>query len=115
MSENKGYLVVEQNKKIIYADSKACELTEMNKSDLRSADPENAVNDLSVEKVKLEAGCELWILKQNNAECEFTSELEQMNERLENALKAAEAANRAKSSFLSNMSHDIRTDRKSVV
>ncbi len=115
MSENKGYLVVEQNKKIIYADSKACELTEMNKSDLRSADPENAVNDLSVEKVKLEAGCELWILKQNNAECEFTSELEQMNERLENALKAAEAANRAKSSFLSNMSHDIRTPMNAIM
>lgn len=115
MSENKGYLVVEQNKKIIYADSKACELTEMNKSDLRSVDPENAVNDLSVEKVKLEAGCELWILKQNNAECEFTSELEQMNERLENALKAAEAANRAKSSFLSNMSHDIRTPMNAIM
>lgn len=115
MSENKGYLVVEQNKKIIYADSKACELTKMNKSDLRSADPENAVNDLSVEKVKLEAGCELWILKQNNAECEFTSELEQMNERLENALKAAEAANRAKSSFLSNMSHDIRTPMNAIM
>lgn len=115
MSENKGYLVVEQNKKIIYADSKACELTEMDKSDLRSVDPENAVNDLSVEKVKLEAGCELWILKQNNAECEFTSELEQMNERLENALKAAEAANRAKSSFLSNMSHDIRTPMNAIM
>lgn len=115
MSENKGYLVIEQNKKIIYADSKACELTKMNKSDLRSADPENAINDLSVEKVKLEAGCELWILKQNNAECEFTSELEQMNERLENALKAAEAANRAKSSFLSNMSHDIRTPMNAIM
>ena len=39
----------------------------------------------------------------------------QLKETLENALSAAEAANRAKSNFLSNMSHDIRTPMNAIV
>lgn len=43
------------------------------------------------------------------------AELERMNTALEEALKAAEAANQAKSNFLSNMSHDIRTPMNAII
>ena len=43
------------------------------------------------------------------------SELEQINAALEEALEAAKAANQAKSVFLSNMSHDIRTPMNAIV
>ncbi|MCM1047289.1 MAG: response regulator [Clostridiales bacterium] len=42
-------------------------------------------------------------------------ELLKKNAELEDALKAAEAANVAKSSFLSNMSHDIRTPMNAIM
>ncbi len=42
-------------------------------------------------------------------------ELERRNMELEEALRAAEAANQAKSSFLSNMSHDIRTPMNAIM
>lgn len=42
-------------------------------------------------------------------------ELEQQNYDLEFALKEAEAVNKAKSSFLSSMSHDIRTPMNAIV
>lgn len=49
---------------------------------------------------------------------ETGSELEQLrdtNTRLSDALRAAEEENRAKSSFLSNMSHDIRTPMNAIM
>lgn len=43
------------------------------------------------------------------------AKLAQVNMELERALEAAEAANRAKSAFLSNMSHDIRTPMNAIL
>ena len=42
-------------------------------------------------------------------------ELERENEAMKEALAAAEAANQAKSRFLSNMSHDIRTPMNAIM
>lgn len=42
-------------------------------------------------------------------------ELERQNKELENALQAAEESNQAKSRFLSNMSHDIRTPMNAIM
>ena len=61
-----------------------------------------------------------WMLKKQQkaaveAERKNNEVLEKMNAELEKAVKEADAANKAKSDFLANMSHDIRTPMNAIV
>ncbi len=60
-------------------------------------------------EIPLDDGHTLWILGKKE------DEISRANLALEEALRSAEAANRAKSSFLSNMSHDIRTPMNAIL
>ncbi len=117
--ENKGYLVIEQTEnnqlQILYADETSCSMTGLTIEELLAADPVQIIAGLESIPVKLDDSHELWILDSAKNRQLRIEELEQMNEKLEDALKAAEAANEAKSSFLSNMSHDIRTPMNAIV
>lgn len=60
-------------------------------------------------------GSEKGKIKETKGPKQRVAQLERLNEDLEAALKAAEAANQAKSTFLSNMSHDIRTPMNAIM
>jgi len=117
--ENKGYLVIEETEdnmlKIIYADNTACTMTGFTIEEILKADPIQVINGLESVPVILDEHHELWILDSAQNRRQRLAGLEQMNLALEKALKAAEAANEAKSNFLSNMSHDIRTPMNAIV
>ena len=117
--ENKGYLVIEQTEnnqlQILYADETSCSMTGLTIEELLNADPIQIIGGLESIPVKLDDNHELWILDSAKNRQLRIEELEQMNKTLEDALKAAEAANEAKSNFLSNMSHDIRTPMNAIV
>lgn len=117
--EEKGYLVLEINsggtKSILYADENACTLAKLDKNNFNGIDPEKTIKFLDIAKVSLDSAHELWILEKAGNENRRTYELQKMNRDLENALKQAEEANRAKSVFLSNMSHDIRTPMNAIM
>ena len=55
------------------------------------------------------------IEKQRQQESELREQLEKKQNELEEALQMAQAANRAKTTFLSNMSHDIRTPMNAII
>jgi signal transduction histidine kinase/CheY-like chemotaxis protein len=55
------------------------------------------------------------IERQRREEFDLRTELEKKQSALEEALHMAQAANRAKTTFLSNMSHDIRTPMNAII
>ena len=55
------------------------------------------------------------IERQKQQETELREQLEKKQKQLEDALQMAQAANRAKTTFLSNMSHDIRTPMNAII
>lgn len=115
--EEKGYLVTEQTKinRIVYADAAACALTGVSAEELLLSDPFEVTKELEVTKIPFDSAHFLWVLDTAYNNRQRLLELERANKALEDALKAAEAANRAKSSFLSNMSHDIRTPMNAIM
>lgn len=119
MEQSKGYLVIEQKgngeQSVIFADNASCELIGLSLEKLISKNPADAAEALCVSKVKLDNEHEIWILTANSSESTKISELEQINANLEAALKEAEAANKAKTDFLSSMSHDIRTPMNAIM
>ncbi|MCI9338111.1 MAG: response regulator [Lachnospiraceae bacterium] len=115
----KGYIIVESGPdrpfKILYADQAACEMTGVSMEELLSATvPKPAPGYLDSLPVTLDACHQLWVLNTTDSRLKSEAELIRMNQKLEEALNAAEAANRAKSAFLSNMSHDIRTPMNAI-
>lgn len=119
MKQTKGYLVTEQNEKgkqsVIFADKASCELTGLSSEKLISKDPADVAEALCVSKIKLDNEHEIWILTANGAEDSKVLELERLNANLDIALREAEAANKAKTGFLSSMSHDIRTPMNAIM
>ena len=119
MKESKGYLVIERRAGgeagVLYADSRACELSGFTMEELRHINPEQTLRHLRNSVAVFDGGHELWILDTADNRRRRVAELEHMNAALEDALKAAEAANQAKSNFLSNMSHDIRTPMNAII
>lgn len=99
---------------ILYADNGACALSGLSREELLGLNSMQTVGNLKTSAIKLDDEHELWLL--DTAEnVQRIAELEQANAELEDALKEAEAANKAKSSFLSSMSHDIRTPMNAIM
>ena len=81
---------------------------------LRMAEKEAAGARLSETNRKLMEHAET-IEKQRQQEFELREQLEKKQNELEDALQMTQAANRAKTAFLSNMSHDIRTPMNAII
>ena len=113
-----GHLVVERSGdgfRVLFADQVARALTGLTMEQLRTLPVEEVVRDLPVEAEELDAGHELWILGSGRDGGEHVEDMARMNAALEDALREAEEANQAKSRFLSNMSHDIRTPMNAIL
>ncbi|MBP5181729.1 MAG: response regulator [Lentisphaeria bacterium] len=81
---------------------------------LRMAEKEAASARLAETNRKLMEHTET-IEKQRLQEFELREQLEKKQDELEDALQMTQAANRAKTTFLSNMSHDIRTPMNAII
>jgi len=128
--EANGCLVIANSEgapqRILYADDIACVMTGLSLEELLKVEPAQAVRGLEVTARRLDSCHTLWMLagdgaqeagqpEQPQPERLAPEQLRQENARLEEALKAAQDANMAKSRFLSNMSHDIRTPMNAIL
>ena len=116
-----GYLIIEcppgKQPHVLYADSAACAITGSSMEHLLRANPEQTVKNLKTARILLDTQHELWILESSD-ESQYRTTIDQLRRRnieLSEALRACEEENRAKSSFLSNMSHDIRTPMNAIM
>ncbi len=125
IKEHNGYVVIERSPngraRIMYADNTACSVTGYDLNTLLTAEPDQTAGHLAAARITFDPCHELWILNSKHQEQDNTdsqqqiTELLRKNALLENALQAAEETNKAKSRFLSNMSHDIRTPMNAIV
>lgn len=117
-----GYLIVEYSQgarpKILYANNTACTLTGLSIQDLLVAEPTQITTSLLCTRLILNISHELWVLDaclDNPCPLTELDHLKYMNMELLNTLNVAEEENKAKSSFLSSMSHDIRTPMNAIL
>ncbi|MDE6364241.1 MAG: response regulator [Lachnospiraceae bacterium] len=116
-----GYLIIEchpdKQSHVLFADSGACAVTGSSLARLLSANPNQIAENHKIERIPLDSRHELWILK-NCDDSPYQTVIEQLrqqNTELAEALSVCEEENRAKSSFLSSMSHDIRTPMNAIM
>lgn len=121
IEKNNGYLIVEyrpcDQPQILFADNAACALTNLKLEQLLRTNPEHIIENQNIKHIALDTLHELWILESNSqSQCQtMVAQLQRQNAELSEALRACEEENRAKSSFLSNMSHDIRTPMNAIM
>lgn len=121
IEKNNGYLIVEYRSdnqpRILFADNAACALTNLKLEQLLRTNPEHIIENQNIKHIALDTLHELWILESNSqSQCQtMVAQLQRQNAELSEALRACEEENRAKSSFLSNMSHDIRTPMNAIM
>lgn len=121
IEKNNGYLIVEYHPcdqpQILFADNAACALTNLKLEQLLHTNPEHIIENQNIKHIALDTLHELWILESNSqSQCQtMVAQLQRQNAELSEALRACEEENRAKSSFLSNMSHDIRTPMNAIM
>lgn len=121
IEKNNGYLIVEYRSdnqpRILFADNAACALTNLKLEQLLRTNPEHIIENQNIKHIALDTLHELWILESNSqSQCQtMVAQLQRQNAELSQALRACEEENRAKSSFLSNMSHDIRTPMNAIM
>lgn len=99
------------DRRITYASPEICGILGLSADDLVGKAPDAVLGGRTVSEAPLPDGQSILVLESNT----LTDELRQVNFDLQQALQAAEAANEAKSSFLSNMSHDIRTPMNAII
>ena len=75
---------------------------------------EDGIHYCHVKFVRMDAGEDRFIVGLRNNDAQVRAEQERQKV-LQDALAAAQHANRAKTTFLSNMSHDIRTPMNAII
>lgn len=109
-----SYLIVQEDgggRRIVSASPEARQALGRAEGELIGRDPDVLLTGFAVSETPLSNGKAILVLDPHPP----ADELVKANFDLQQALKAAESANQAKSSFLSNMSHDIRTPMNAII